>query len=434
MLFTTVVLLAVLVGAYAFFAGSETALMSLNRYRLRHLEGKKRAAALVKEALTHPERVLGTILTCNLFVSNAAVALTTYVVTIMVADTARSELSITIATVVLTAVILVFGDMVPKSYAARHPEGWSFVAIRVILFFVKLLRPIVRLLTFVSESVLRLLGQKLDPQRHEITLEEIKAVVYAGETGAVEGRKGRMLRRVLELSERRVSEVMVPRTAIVAIEIGASFEDVLEVVRRERYSRMPVYRETLDHVEGIIYAKDIIASWNANVPFRLSQWLRRAYFIPDGSRVEQTLDELQKHRVHLALVVDEHGGVEGLVTLEDLIEEIVGEIEDELDEESNQVKLLADGSYSLDASVSVKDLNAKMGWELPELPEYNTLAGLILSRLGRIPIQGEEVEVAGLVLRIDKIAGRRIVRVLSRQARTVVEPSVAQSSTSPKKK
>ena len=415
MLFAAILGLILILACSAFFSGSETALMSLNRYRLRHLEEQHgRTATTIREALSYPEKILATILTGNVFVNTAAAALVAYVVTSQVTDPEKEAAALTIATLLLTALILVFGEMIPKSVAARHSEGWSFIVIRPIVFFIKLLGPMVKLLTLISTGFLRLLGEPPRPLRHEMTLEELKALIQTGEEP---GRKRQMLRKVFELGETRVSEVMVPRTEIVAVEVDSPLEDIVTLVQKHRFSRIPVYRDTLDTIEGLVYSKDLIAHWGKKVPFNLADVLRKPCFLPDRAKVEQALEQMQKQRVHLALVVDEHGGVEGMVTLEDLLEEIVGELGDEQEEEVPPIRALADGSYSLEGSISVKDLNDSLGLELPEQPDYNTLAGLILTRLGRIPVEGEELAVEGMFFSIERVDDRRVVRVRARQAR-----------------
>ncbi len=419
MLFAAILGLILILICSAFFSGSETALMSLNRYRLRHLEERHGPiATTIREVLSYPEKVLATILTGNVFVNTAAAALVTYVVTTRATDPEEGAAALTIATFLLTALILVFGEMIPKSVAARHAEGWSFIVIRPIVFFIKVLGPLVKLLTLISTGFLRLLGEPLRPFRHEMTLEELKPLIQAGGgTGEETGGKRQMLRKVFELGETRVSEVMVPRTEIVAVEVDSPLDDIVALIQKHRLSRIPVYRDTLDTIEGLVYSKDLIAHWGKKVPFKLADVLRKPYFLPDRAKVEQALEQMQKHRVHLALVVDEHGGVEGMVTLEDLLEEIVGEMSDEQEEEVPPIRALADGSYSLEGSISVKDLNDSLELELPEQPDYNTLAGLILTRLGRIPVEGEELAVEGMFFSIERVEDRRVVRVRARRAR-----------------
>ncbi|MGH9461789.1 MAG: hemolysin family protein [Vicinamibacteria bacterium] len=418
MLTAAFIALLILLCLSAFFSSAETALLSLNRYRLRHLEERRgHHATLIRRVLTYPEKVLGTILTGNVFVNTAAGALVTYAVTLSVTDPQKRAEAITLSTLGITALILVFGEMVPKSLAARHPEEWSLLVIRPVVFCIRLFSPAVKLLTLVSNGFLRVFGEVPRPLRHEITLEELQVLVHGGGDGAGDtGTKRQMLRNVFELGETRVSEVMVPRTEIVAVDVSAPLEDILSLIQKHRISRIPVYRETLDKVEGLVYSKDLIRYWGNSVPFQLADVLRKPYFLPDGAKVEQALEQMQKKRVHLALVVDEHGGVEGMVTLEDLLEEIVGELSDER-EEVSPIRALPDGSYSLSGSISVKDLNEGLGLDLPEEPDYNTLAGLILTRLGRIPAGGEELAVAGLMLSVERVSHRRIVRVKARPLR-----------------
>ncbi len=400
----------------AFFSGSETALMSLDRYRLRHLARTKPKAALVRDVVAHPETVLGTILTGNVFVNTAAGALLTYAVTVVVASEDQQARTISIATIVLTALILVFGEMLPKSLAARHPEGWSLLVIRPIAALIRLGTPVVWLLTRVSNGFLSLFGVSTGALSSAVTLEEIKGILYAGGVPAEErGSRRQMLRRVIELGEKRVAEIMVPRTEMVAVEKDTPLEGIVRLIQNRRFSRMPVYDGTLDNIVGLLFAKDVLTYWGAHIPFRLEQVLRKTYFIPDSAKVEQAIEQLQHQRTHLALVVDEHGGVEGLVTLEDLLEEIVGELLDEKDEPESQVVELPDGSLLLDGAFSVKDTNERLGLDIPEQADYHTLAGYMLDRLGHIPVAGEELEVEGALLSVDKVTGNRVLRVRARK-------------------
>lgn len=429
MITASLIALLIILCLSAFFSGSETALMSLNRYRLRHLEERTgRRAQMIRRVLTYPEKVLGTILTGNVFVNTAAGAMVTYGVTLAVTDPQQRAEAITLTTLGLTALLLVFGEMIPKSVAARHPESWSLLVIRPIIFCIRLFSPAVKLLTLVSSGFLRIFGVMPRPLRHEITLEELQVLVHgSAEVGGEAAGKRQMLRKVFELGETRVSEVMVPRTEIVAVEVGAPLEEIVSLIQKTRFSRIPVYRETLDTVEGLAYSKDIIRYWGKKVPFRLADVIRKPYFLPDGAKVEQALEQMQKQRVHLALVVDEHGGVEGMVTLEDLLEEIVGELSSDEQGEVSPIRALPDGSYSLSGSISVKDLNDGLGLDLPEEPDYNTLAGLILTRLGRIPAGGEELAVEGLLLSVERVSHRRIVRVRAKPLPVKSEESMAPS-------
>jgi putative hemolysin len=226
-----------------------------------------------------------------------------------------------------------------------------------------------------------------------------------------------MLERVLEFTERQVKDVMVPRMEATAIEISTPFEEVLLVVESTRYSRFPIYQGVLDNVVGILHGKDLMPYLHYPKTFRLSQLLRKPVFIPDTARLNNAVRLLQNAQTHLGIVVDEHGGVEGIVTLEDLIEQIVGEIQDEHDVEMDSVMPHFDGSIGIDASISVRELNERLSLNIPETGLYVTLAGFLLARSGRLLKEGEEVEFEGNIFRVEQMIGRRIMRVrMSRKA------------------
>lgn len=418
MIVTLSVGLVLILALSAFFSGSETALMSLDRYRLQHPERPSAKTDLVLGVVAHPERVLATILSGNVFVNTAAGALLTYAVTVWYGSDDHQARTISVATIALTALILVFGEMVPKSLAARHPEEWSLFVIRPVAALIKAAAPIVWVLSRVSNGFLSLLGVSTGALSSAVTLEEIQGILYAGGVPEEErGSRRQMLRRVIELGEKRVAEIMVPRTEIVAIEKDTSLEEIVRLIQNKRFSRMPVFDETLDNIVGLLYAKDVLTYWGARIPFRLDQVLRKTYFVPDTAKVEQALEQLQQQRTHLALVVDEHGGIEGLVTLEDLLEEIVGDLLDEKDEQASQVVELPDGSLLVDGVVSIKDANEHLGLEIPDDPDYHTLAGYVLERLGHIPVAGEELKVAGVLLSVEKVSGNRVIRLRARKLR-----------------
>jgi putative hemolysin len=230
----------------------------------------------------------------------------------------------------------------------------------------------------------------------------------------------RMLERVLEFSERQVRDVMVPRLEVTAIDINTPFEEMLRVVESTRYSRFPIYQGVLDNVVGILHAKDLMPYLHHPKTFRLSQLLRKPVFVPDTARLNNAVRLLQSAQTHLGIVVDEHGGVEGIVSLEDLIEQIVGEIQDEHDIEVDSVAKHADGSIGIDASISVRELNERLALNIPENGQYVTLAGFLLARSGHIMKEGEEVAFEDCTFRIEQTIGRRIMRV--KLTRIVREP------------
>jgi len=305
--------------------------------------------------------------------------------------------------------------MVPKSLAARHPEAWALLVIRPLSGLICLLSPAVKVLTMISNGLLSLFGVSTGALSSTVTLEEIKALLYGSVPEDERGPRRQMLRKVIALAEKRVAAVMVPRTEMVAVEKDTPLEEIVRIIQNQRFSRMPVFEGTLDNIIGLLFAKDVLTYWGARVPFQLEQVLRRPYFIPDSARVEQALEQLQQQHRHMAFVVDEHGGIEGLVTLEDLLEEIVGELFDEKDVEESQILELPDGSYLLDGVLSIADANEQLSLDLPEHADYNTLAGLILDHLGHIPVAGEELNVGGAILSVDKVVSHRILRVRAKR-------------------
>jgi len=221
----------------------------------------------------------------------------------------------------------------------------------------------------------------------------------------------RLISRAMEFSERQVKDVVVPRIEVTAFEIGASLEEILRIVESTRYTRFPVYRGTLDNIAGILHGKDLMPYVHTPRTFRLSQLLRRPVFIPDSAKMDSAIRMLQNAQTHMGVVVDEHGAVEGILTVEDLIEEIVGDIQDEHDVEVDAVVSRADGSNMIDASISVRELNERLSLDVPESSQYVTLAGFLLRQSGKLLKEGDEVVWQGHTFRIEQVMGRRIMRV-----------------------
>jgi putative hemolysin len=250
-------------------------------------------------------------------------------------------------------------------------------------------------------------GGGLSEHTQPATSDELRAIIAAGEGEE----RTRMLERVLDFSERQVKDAMVPRIQVMALEMGTPFEEIVKMVETTRYTRVPVYRGTLDNVAGILHGKDLMPYLHSPRTFRISQLLRKPVFIPDTAKMDNAIRMLQNAQTHMGIVVDEHGGVEGMVTVEDLIEEIVGEIQDEHDVEVDAVVDRADGSSLIDASISVRELNERMSLEIPESSQYVTLAGFLLSQSGKLLKEGDEILWTGHTFRIEEIMGRRIMRV-----------------------
>lgn len=389
----------------AFFSGSETALMAVDRLRLKYLVQKKhRGAERLETVLENPDRLLGAILVGNNLVNIAASVFATTLFVQLFGD--RGEL---LTILILTPILLIFSEITPKTFAAQNPERVSFLVLRPILALMWLLTPVVWLVSGLSRAITRLL--RVDQVRPMISEDEIRTLISVGEdAGVVAKEQRRMLLGVFELSQVRVRDVMIPRTEMVAIEADTPFDQVLDQVRRSRHSRFPVYEGSLDAIIGIIHAKDIINFVGRPEAFSLRDILRTPYFVPESKRIGTLLQSFRKKRVHLAVVVDEYGGAEGIVTLEDIFEEIVGEIQDEYDVEEILYKETAPGRYLVDGSISLRTLNRRFGLNLTE-EHANTLAGFLLRTMGTIPLVGDSCEAQGTLFTVRKVEDRRVEQI-----------------------
>jgi putative hemolysin len=401
----------------AFFSLSETAILASNKYKIRHLaaQGSKTAQKLMGW-LDAPDRLLATLLLGNNFASIGAATVSTAIVSRFILPEYR-DVALAIETVVLTIVILIFCELGPKALAARYPERISLRVVWPIEICMWLFYPVTK--HGVSLATFFFRGVRNNPSAlaSSVSDAELRALINSNRH-----EHSRMLERVLEFTERQVKDVMVPRIEATAIEIGTPFEEVLLVVESTRYSRFPIYQGVLDNVVGILHGKDLMPYLHYPKTFRLSQLLRKPVFIPDTARLNNAVRLLQSAQTHLGIVVDEHGGMQGIVTLEDLIEQIVGEIQDEHDVEMDSVMPHYDGSIGIDASISVHELNERLSLKIPETGLYVTLAGFLLSQAGRLLKEGEEVEFEENRFRVEQMIGRRIMRVrMMRKPRAVTE-------------
>lgn len=398
--------LAVLLVLSAFFSGSETALLSMDRLRIRYLvEKKRRGAEQLDAILERPDRLLGAILVGNNLVNIAA---SVFATTLFVELYGEGGELLTI--LVLTPILLIFSEVCPKTYSAQHPEKVSFTVLRPIQAVMWLLAPVVWLVSGAARLLNRFM--RAEEARPIISEDEIRSIISVGEqTGVVPKEQRRMLHGVFELSQIRVRDVMIPRTEVLGIEVNGTFEAALALVRESRHSRFPVYEGSLDSVVGIIHSKDILNYVGAPQAFNLRAIARPPYFVPESKRIATLLQSFRRKRVHLAVVVDEYGGVEGIVTLEDIFEEIVGEIEDEYDEvEEALFREIAPGRFLVDGSASLRTINRRFGLQLSE-EHANTLAGFLLRTMGTIPEEGDSCEANGTSFIVRKVLDRRIEEI-----------------------
>lgn len=390
----------------AFFSGSETALMALDRLRVKYLQQKGRpGAGRLAELFEHPDRLLGGILIGNNLVNIAASVIATGFFVSHFGE--RGEL---MTILLLTPVLLIISEVCPKTYAAQYPEKTSFFVLRPILLVLWVLAPVIRVVTLISGLLTGFLRGE-GKENESLTEDEIRAIIEVGEeSGVVAAEQRRMLHGVFDLSETRVRDIMLPRTEIVGVEAGSSFAVVLDTLQKARHSRFPVYRESLDNIVGVIHSKDILEYIGNEEQFSLGKLCRKPHFVPESNRIALLLQSFRKRKEHLSIVVDEYGGVEGLVTLEDVVEEIVGEIHDEHDIEEMDFRPLGPKRFLVDGAVSLRTLNRRFHLELPE-DHVTTLAGLLMQQMGKIPVEADSCEIAGIRFAVREMDDRRIESV-----------------------
>jgi Mg2+/Co2+ transporter CorB len=392
-----IALLVVMILLSAFFSGSETAMMSLNRYRLRHLvKNKHRGAMLTQALLSRPDRLIGLILLGNNFVNIAASSLTTIIFYRIMGET-----GIAIGAGLLTLVILIFGEVTPKTLAIMHPERIAFPVAYILTPLLRLMYPIVWLTNGISNSLIKIFG--ITPQEtamQQLSRDELRTVV--NEAGAlIPRRHQRMLLSILDLENVTVEDIVIPRNEIVGIDLDNDIDEILRLLTTSQHTRLPIYRENIDQVLGIIHVRNalhLIAQKNLSKE-TLQDIAREAYFVPEGTSLHTQLLNFQRQKRRIALVVDEYGDILGLVTLEDILEEIVGEFTTDSSTTLRDIHPQEDGSFLVDGSLTVRELNRLTEWGLPT-DGPKTLNGLIIEHMEFIPEPGTSLLIAGYPVEI----------------------------------
>ena len=408
------IVLLVLILLSGFFSSSETGLMAINKYRLRHLANKgHRGAKLAQNLLRKPDRLIGLILLGNNLVNILAAAIAT-----VIGIRLFGSNGVWIASLVLTVVILIFSEVAPKTVAALHPERIAFPASYVLYVLLKILYPVVWLVNGLANFILRPFRVRTNVDLIEhLNREELRTLVKEGGERIPDDHQ-RMLINILDLEQATVEDVMIPRQDIVGIDLDDDWEEILLQLTQTVYTRMPVFRESIDQVEGLLHIRTVIAklAHGALTFDELKHSVRRPYFIPEGTALTQQLLEFQRRERRMGLVVDEYGDIQGMVTLDDILEEIVGEYTTESREKSRDVRRLDDGNFLVDGSVTLRTLNRSMDWDLPE-DEASTLNGLLLEELGDIPSGQASLKIGPHIMTILEIKDNVIGKVLVKPER-----------------
>jgi len=414
-----VLTLGILLLLSGFFSSSETGLMAINKYRLRHLANSgHRGARLAQRLLQRPDRLIGLILLGNNLVNILAASIAT-----IIGMRLFGANGVWIASLVLTVVVLIFSEVAPKTVAAVHPERIAYPASYILFVLMKVLNPVVALINMLANFVLKPFRVHTDAELIEqLNREELRTLVKEG-GGHIPDDHQRMLVNILDLEQATIEDVMIPRQDIVGIDLDDDWDDILTQLTQTVYTRMPVYRETIDQVEGLLHVRTIIAKLAVGgLTFDdLKRSVQSPYFIPEGTALTQQLLEFQRRERRMGLVVDEYGDIQGLVTLDDILEEIVGEYTAESRAKTRDIRLLDDGNFLVNGSVSIRTLNRNMDWNLPE-EDASTLNGLVLEELGDIPSGKASLKIGRHILSVLEIKDNKIARVLVKPNRALGEP------------
>ena len=402
----------------AFFSGVETAMMSLNRYRLKHLVKENNKGAIrADKLLKRPDRLLGVILIGNNFVNILAASLTTVLCLNLFGDS-----GVVIGSIVLTLFILVFAEITPKTFAALNSEKVALPASLILKYLQKILRPLVLFVNFFSNFFMRLLGTKETTINEDLSPEELKSVLE--NSGDLIPKKYQdMLISVLELDKVSVDEVMTQRSEVIGIDINQAVENILSNLQNNQNDFLPVYDESLDNLRGVIdlYGITSFLSNEDKSIESLIESLDEAYFIPENTPLSTQLFNFQKNKKTVAVVIDEYGSVKGIVTIKDVLEEIVGELATDIDKETVEIMEQKDGSYLIDASIPLRELNKKLNWQLP-VNGAKTLNGLIIDQIETIPeknikIKIENYSVETVLIRNNMIKIARVLQLIEKDER-----------------
>ncbi len=425
---TEIILLLILIVLNAFFAASEIALISINDNKIKHMaESGNKKAILLKNLLGEPSKFLATIqigITLAGFLASAFAAenFAGRLVEVVkktgfqIPESVLKNICLIVITLLLSYFTLVLGELVPKRLAMKKAESIAMFVARPIYFISLLTSPFVKFLTFSTNTIVRLFGVDPNEEDEEVTEEEIRMMVDVGEEkGTIHENEKEMINNIFEFNNKTVGDIMTHRTDIAALPINETLENVIAFVKQEKYSRIPVYEDDIDNIVGVMHSKyliDYLSNGNSNNDFNLSSIIRKPYFVPISKKTDELFAELQKSNTHLAIIIDEYGGTAGIVTLEDLLEEIVGNIFDEDDEVERDIEKQDNNTFIINGTTSLDVVSEFLNVPLP-IDEYDTLSGFIIGELGRIPNKGDDLtlEYNNLIFKVKELDDKRIAKV-----------------------
>ncbi|MFS0862483.1 hemolysin family protein [Fredinandcohnia sp. 179-A 10B2 NHS] len=403
---STIVLLFVLILLSAFFSASETAFSSVNRIRLKNYVDEKRRGSKKAYYITeHFDNALSTILVGNNIVNIAAASIASKVAS----DIFGGNTGLVVSTFVMTILILIFGEVLPKSFAKENAESFSLVVSGVLFTLMKILTPITFLFGLLKAMAAKLI--KSDNDTPSFTEEELKVMVdMSEEEGVIDNKEKELVHRSLDFNDILVGEILTPRIDMVSVEVNDSIDKIRDMFLEERYSRVPVYEDNTDNIIGILSEREFLSHLVQQKKIDIRSLVRKPFFVVESMKISTLLPELQKSKTHMAIVVDEFGGTSGLITLEDILEEIVGEIWDEHDEKIKYITQIDENNYEINADIPLDDFAELMGIEEPE-SSHHSLGGWIFESFEKIPVTGDTFDYLHLSLTVTEVENRRIRKV-----------------------
>jgi len=401
------IVLVALLALSSFFSASETALMSLSKIRIRNMVDENiPGSKKIQKLIENPHTMLSAILVGNNVVNIGASSLAT-----SLAIKNFGSTGVGLATGIMTLLVLVFAEITPKSLAAQNSEKMALKVAPFISVVVVILKPFNVILSYLTNSIIKVLGGEADARAPFITEAELKTMINVShEEGMLESEEKVMIHNVFEFRESRVTEVMTPRTYMVAVNLDSPYEKIVEVFKTQQFSRIPVYDDGIDNVVGILYLKDLIFFDASKETFEISKYMREPYFTFEFKLITELFSEMRDKSIQVAIVIDEYGGTAGMITLEDLVEEIVGDIRDESDELFNEIEVVTEDEYLVRGSAEIDLINEMLGVKI-ESEDFDTIGGFVTGLFGRLPEAGEQIEFNNIKFIVEHVQKYRIEKL-----------------------
>ncbi|MCX8093593.1 MAG: hemolysin family protein [Candidatus Goldbacteria bacterium] len=413
-LMTELSIILILFVLSAFCSLAETSLIGMSRIKIfAYIKNQHKTANDLKIWLKEPNKLLSTIVILNNAIAISASTIGAFF-SVRLSEIFKFNLSLTatITAIVITFFIIIFGEITPKIFAIHNTEKLGLFFISPVVVLYKIFRPVTEVVVRISRLIITLLGGKASASIPVISAKEINTAIDVGvEQGFINEMEKKMMSRILELGDLQAKDVMVPRTSIVALDISWPIDKILDIVIEEGYTRMPVYKGNLDNIIGIIYTKDMLGMIKNRGLIVFQDLIRIPYFVPETKYVDDLLKEFKKGKIHMAIVVDEFGGTAGLITLEDILEEIVGDIKDEYDIEEKEIEQIDDKTYIVKGKLEIEKINNQIGIDIPIDEDVNTIGGVVMALAGKVPRAGETVKLGNILFTVLKSDERKVEKI-----------------------